>query len=88
MDLREIRWGDGVNSSGTVCEPSGMRWWTFGFWRHGVSYLVVRLIPACRKRMIAIKVGRQIFPISIHLDPCEYEMYTVAASLWNHSVLV
>jgi hypothetical protein len=25
MDLREIRWGDGVNSSGTVCEPSGMR---------------------------------------------------------------
>jgi hypothetical protein len=42
MDLREIDWGVWSGFSwlriGTVGGLLWMRWWTFGFWRHGVSY--------------------------------------------------
>jgi hypothetical protein len=42
MDLRKIGWGVWSGFSwlriGTVGGLLWMRWWTFGFWRHGVSY--------------------------------------------------
>jgi hypothetical protein len=41
MDLEEIRWrvwsGFAWLRIGTVGGLLWMRWWTFGFWRHGVS---------------------------------------------------
>jgi hypothetical protein len=42
MDLREIGWGGWSGFTwlriGTVGGLLWMRWWTFGFWCHGVSY--------------------------------------------------
>jgi hypothetical protein len=41
LDLREIGWGVWSGFTwpriGTAGGLSWMRWWTFGFWRHGVS---------------------------------------------------
>jgi hypothetical protein len=56
MDLRKIGWG-GVWSGftwlriGTVGGLLWMRWWTFGFWRHGVS--LVKMV--CHLCWIKIK---------------------------------
>jgi hypothetical protein len=42
MDLREIGWGVWIGFDwlriGTGGELLWMRWWTFGFLRHGVSF--------------------------------------------------
>jgi hypothetical protein len=42
MDLREIGWGGGWSGFSWLRTGAGggllwVRWWTFGFWRHGVS---------------------------------------------------
>jgi hypothetical protein len=41
MDLREIRWGEWIGFTwlrvGTGDRLLWVLWWTFGFWRHGVS---------------------------------------------------
>jgi hypothetical protein len=41
MDLREIGWGDWSGFSWLRIGPGGgllwLLWWTFWFWRHGVS---------------------------------------------------
>jgi hypothetical protein len=43
MDLREIGWGVWIGfdclRTGTGSGLLWVRWWTFGFWRHGVSYI-------------------------------------------------
>jgi hypothetical protein len=45
MDLREIGWGVWSGFTwlriGTIGSLLWMQWWTFGFWRHGVSWFVV-----------------------------------------------
>jgi hypothetical protein len=44
MDLGEIGWGVWSGFTWLRIEIVGgllwMRWWTFGFWHHGVSWLV------------------------------------------------
>jgi hypothetical protein len=43
MDLRETGWGGWIGSDWLRIETGGellwIRWWTFGFLRHGISYL-------------------------------------------------
>jgi hypothetical protein len=48
MDLREIGWwglwsGFTWLRTGIVVGLLWMRWWTFGFWRHGVNLRLVIL---------------------------------------------
>jgi hypothetical protein len=56
IDLRQIGWG--VRSGftwlriGTVGGLLWMRWWTFGFWRHGVSY--TNQVPDPLKEFLAL----------------------------------
>jgi hypothetical protein len=55
MDIREIGWGvwSGFTwlGSGANGGLSWMRWWTFDFWRHGISYktvhTILRLLLVC-----------------------------------------
>jgi hypothetical protein len=57
VDLRVICWGVWRGFTwlriGTVGGLLWVRWWTFGFWRHGVSYLRF-LVPTAASMKVAV----------------------------------
>jgi hypothetical protein len=80
MDLREIAWGVWIGFTwlriGIVGGLLWMRWWTFGFWRHGVSWLVNHILRYLRKKK------EQSCILLRKWRPCELLSYQVAANVY------
>jgi hypothetical protein len=67
--LGRLAWGVKIGSSwlrtGTGGGPLWIRWWTFGFWRHGVSYTRNLLTTACHRSLSRARWIQSTHPKSV-----------------------
>jgi hypothetical protein len=84
VDLREFVWGSLSRSSWLRIGTGGgllwILWWTFGFWRHEVSYLVysdgVQLYNRVFAVMSIVKIHERIYGCKF------YNYYRRCVPLW------
>jgi hypothetical protein len=93
MDPREIGWGVWSGFTwlriGLVGVLLWMRWWTFGFWRHGVSYLLglpksARQFPPVSSRSWIVWIRVSQFRIPLDLGCLSAVFCTVLSAEHSH----